>query len=164
MKPTKPYSKMNTDELADATREFDTNISPEQWQPMTLQQRARWERSKRGRGRPVVGEGAERIFISMERRLLRVTDEIARRLQKNRSQLIAVSLRQYFATIARGQRPLSAAPADGGIRKATKSHPTKGDFYRKSMGPFSEVDKPGRALGMRRASAGRAKHPVSSKK
>ena len=47
------------------------------------------EQAKRGRGRPKIGTGAQKVSISMESTLLKRADAAARRLGVNRSELIA---------------------------------------------------------------------------
>jgi hypothetical protein len=50
-------------------------------------------RARRKRGRPVIGEGAEKVLITLERRLLHDADSYAKSHKQNRSQLIADGLR-----------------------------------------------------------------------
>ncbi len=54
--------------------------------------KARLRRAKQKRGRPAVGEGAEKIRVSVERSLLRQADAVARKENISRSQLIAQGL------------------------------------------------------------------------
>ena len=63
----KPYWEMNLDELREATKEFDRKFVPTE--PLTREMRARWERVKRKRGRPVRGDGAKVISLSVARGL-----------------------------------------------------------------------------------------------
>jgi hypothetical protein len=79
--------QMTSAELAEATREYDL---PQAWtksRPMTPAERAQ-ERALR-RGRPKIGQGAEKISISLERGVLRQTDALARKRGLKRSELIA---------------------------------------------------------------------------
>jgi hypothetical protein len=50
------------------------------------------------RGRPMIGEGAERIQVTVERALLAEADELARRKRISRSELIARGLRLALAS------------------------------------------------------------------
>jgi hypothetical protein len=50
----------------------------------------------RKRGRPRVGQGSERIVISVERGLLADADALAQKSKQSRSQLIALALRQVI--------------------------------------------------------------------
>jgi len=86
----KPYWEMTTAELRDATREFDSGdggpaVKPS---PDTLARHQR-ARVKGRRGRPLVGQGAKRVSVSIEIRRLRHIDEAAGRLGLTRSQFIA---------------------------------------------------------------------------
>lgn len=68
----------------------------EDTRPLTPKMAAAWDRAKRGRGRPRIGEGAEKVLISMEKRLLLVTDALAKRHGLDRSKLIALAIRQML--------------------------------------------------------------------
>jgi len=77
---------------------------------------AAWDGAKRGRGRPRIGDGAEKVLISMERRLLLVTDALARRKGLDRSKLVALAIRQMLereaeteATPVKGARGVTTA-------------------------------------------------------
>src|SRR5436190_22898705 len=59
-------------------------------------------------GRPVVGQGAERVLISIERGLLTEADAFAKRPGKSRSELIAEGLRRVMKTRAPGKPRKSA--------------------------------------------------------
>jgi hypothetical protein len=76
------------DAIAD---EFDQEFVESKSKPASAKEQARFERARR-RGRPPVGEGAEKIRISVERSLLRRTDAAARRIGASRSELIALAL------------------------------------------------------------------------
>jgi hypothetical protein len=53
-----------------------------------------WARAKKkGRGRPVVGRGAKRILVTVEKGLLADVDRYAKGHKMKRSELIAVGLR-----------------------------------------------------------------------
>lgn len=92
-KKQKHWSEMNTQELAEATREFDTEFSGEGWKPLNAKDKALFKRSaaKASRGRPRVGKGAERINI-LERQMLKKADALAKREGVKRSELIARGL------------------------------------------------------------------------
>ena len=55
-------------------------------------------RAKRRVGRPMIGGGAERIQVTVERKLLAEADELARRKHVSRSALIAQGLRLALAS------------------------------------------------------------------
>lgn len=133
-KPAKPWARMNAAELAEATKGAE-DLGFEDTAPLTPEMAVAWDRVKRGRGRPKVGEGAERVLISMEKRLLRITDELARRMGLDRSKLIAHAVRELLrqeaarhAAQRRAATPARAAPAsdevpDQGGTVASERHP-----------------------------------------
>ena len=100
-KPAKPYWEMNTAELAEATKEFDTPSPPGRWRPMTPAERARWERLVRKPGRPKVGAGAEVVSVSIERTLLKAADRLAKKRKISRAKLIAEDLSSILAQHAK---------------------------------------------------------------
>jgi len=100
-KRSKPITEMNADELAEATAEFDQEFVADTFSPLTEEQRARWERIKRKRGRPPVGKGSKVISVSLERELLARTDKLAKKMQVPRAQLIARGLRSVLAELDR---------------------------------------------------------------
>jgi hypothetical protein len=100
-KRSKPITEMNADELAEATAEFDKEFVIDECRPLNKEQRARWERIKRKRGRPPVGNGSKVISVSLERDLLARTDKLAKKMQVPRAQLIARGLRAVLAELER---------------------------------------------------------------
>jgi len=92
-KPAKPYTEMNTRELAEATREFDEPFVIDRAKPLSAAMREQHRRAaKRGRGRPRIGKGSERINITIERDLLTRADAVARQRKIGRSEMIASAL------------------------------------------------------------------------
>jgi len=85
-KPKHPED-MTAAELAQATQELDKPYAFEKARPMTSAERAK-ERALR-RGRPRIGQGAKKISISLERRLLKHADALAKKKGMKRSELIA---------------------------------------------------------------------------
>jgi len=94
-KSHKPYTKMNARELAAATKEFDREFVFETFKPLTFAQRQRIKQAvaRRKSGRPRVGQGAERINVTVERSLLSRSDAYAKRHGLSRSELIARGLK-----------------------------------------------------------------------
>lgn len=90
-KPHKPYDQMNTDELAEATREFDQPMPGLPGKPLTAAQKAMHRRAKK-MGRPKVGQGVKVISFSVELGLLNRTDALAKRPQMSRAQLVSRAL------------------------------------------------------------------------
>lgn len=92
VKPSKPYWEMNTHELAEATRDLDGDLDPRRFKPLSPKMKAIWERMKRRRGRPPVGEGAKVISLSVEKSLLKRSDNLAKKQGLTRAQLFARAL------------------------------------------------------------------------
>jgi hypothetical protein len=89
----KPYASMTSEELAEATREFDRPMPGLPGKPLTAaQRRIHQEAKKRGRGRPTVGAGAATVAISIERELLKKADALAKRRKVRRSELFAAAI------------------------------------------------------------------------
>jgi hypothetical protein len=90
---------MTASELADATREFDKPSPPGRFRTMTARERRRWQRAKRGRGRPskAPGEKAVRVLVTIQPPLLAEADAFARSHGLSRSELFARGLRVVFA-------------------------------------------------------------------
>ncbi len=101
--PSKPYSEMTTAELRVATKEFDRPFIIDTFRPMTPAERARWNRVKRNRGRPRVGEGAEVVSVSIERGLLSKADKLAKKLKVSRAKLIAHGLENLLARVPKAK-------------------------------------------------------------
>jgi len=93
----KRYQDMNTDELAAATAEFDQEFVIDKCRSLTKSERAQWQRMKRKRGRPIVGNGAKVVAISIERDLLNRCDRFAKKKRVSRASLIARGLRAVLA-------------------------------------------------------------------
>lgn len=99
--PPKPYTRMTTAELAEATKDLSGPIDLDaDTEPMTEAERAEWDRhvAERGRGRPKIGAGAVRIPISLEGGLAERLDDYARRTGMKRSQVIAQALEKLLST------------------------------------------------------------------
>ena len=92
-KPQKRFRDMTLDELREATREFDRpNLNPKP-KPVPPDVQAKHDRVMSKMGRPRVGDGAQRVLISLERGLLKEADKLAKARDMSRSELIAVALR-----------------------------------------------------------------------
>jgi len=89
---SKPYWEMTTGELREATSEFDREFVGESFAALTPEQRARFERARRKRGRPRVGMGSKTISVTVEKRLLAEADRLAKKLHLPRAALIARGL------------------------------------------------------------------------
>lgn len=79
--------------------EFDREFIADTFGPMPPEAKEKWERAKRKRGRPKVGEGAKVISVSVEKDLLAKSDAMAKRLGIPRAALIARGLRRVLADV-----------------------------------------------------------------
>jgi hypothetical protein len=99
----KRYDQMSAAALAKATAKYDKpSIGPGlPGKPLTAEDRAAHRRArsnaKSKMGRPVIGEGAKIVPVSIERGLLRQVDRLAKRQKLKRSQLVAEGLRMLLA-------------------------------------------------------------------
>jgi len=85
----KQYWEMNSRELAEATRDFDRSLVIDESRELTPAETKRWQRVKRKRGRPKVGQGFQRISVSIERSLLKRVNTLAKQRRVSRSLLFA---------------------------------------------------------------------------
>ncbi|HEY7120467.1 MAG TPA: hypothetical protein VH475_28040 [Tepidisphaeraceae bacterium] len=90
--PAAQYRTMSLQELREATKEYDKEFAGVPGRPLSPKMKAIHDRVTK-RGRPVVGRGAQRIAVTVERDLLKQADAFARRRDISRSQLIAIGLR-----------------------------------------------------------------------
>jgi hypothetical protein len=91
-KRTKPYTQMNAKELAAATAEFDKEFVIDRSREPTQGEQRQWQRAKRKPGRPKQGQGVRIISVSIEKGLLKRTDQLAKKLHTQRTRLIARGL------------------------------------------------------------------------
>ena len=91
-KQNKPYPQMTAKELATATARYDEEFVIDRSVEQNATQKAEWQRAKRKRGRPAVGKGVRVISVSIEKGLLKKTDQLAKKLNLRRTQLIARGL------------------------------------------------------------------------
>ena len=93
-KQRKKYWEMTTEELADATKEFDQEDVAESFGPMTPAAEAAWKaaKCKRPRGRPLVGRGVKVVSVGIETGLLERADTLAKKRGISRAKLVAEGL------------------------------------------------------------------------
>ena len=100
----KPYTQMNATELAQATREFDVPGYEPRFGRASTAEKTRHDailrKIKRKRGRPLVGKGAKRIQVTMERSLLDRLDAYASRHHLARARLLAMGAQEVLAKVA----------------------------------------------------------------
>jgi hypothetical protein len=87
---------MTTRELEEATKDLDEEFAFLKGRPLNRRERQRHAKARK-RGRPQIGEGAEKIRVSIERGLLVKSDAYARKHGMSRSELIAKGLKAIMA-------------------------------------------------------------------
>jgi len=88
---------MTTEELEDATRQFDKPLVIRRSRPLTPAEKEQWRAAKRKRGRPTIGRGFQRISVSMERGLLKQVTALAKKRRVSRSRLFAQAFEKEVA-------------------------------------------------------------------
>lgn len=109
------FVRMNAEELAKATAEFDKEFIADTFGPLRPEDRALLRGAKNKPGRPRRGQGVKVISLSVERGLLRDCDAIAKRMGLRRSAVIDMSLRIYL------RRMENLAPGARSARKRARS-------------------------------------------
>jgi hypothetical protein len=84
---------MTAEELDREVAQYDRELSTDDARPLTPAQRAQEVRARRKRGRPKVGRGAKRVLVTIERDLLRQSDQYAKQRGLTRAALISHALR-----------------------------------------------------------------------
>ena len=99
MNKKKKYWNMTTEELAEATREFDQENVADTFRPMTAAGEAAWRArvEKRPPGRPRVGRGVKVVSLGIEAGLLERADALAKKRGISRAKLIAEGLEAVLA-------------------------------------------------------------------
>lgn len=86
------YGRMSARELDREVARFDREFIIDESKPLTAKQRAQERRARAQRGRPVIGKGAKRVLVTIERDLLRRSDAYAKAHGLTRAKLIARGL------------------------------------------------------------------------
>jgi hypothetical protein len=89
------YGRMTARELDRETELFDREFAADGAVPLSVRQKAQELRARR-RGRPRIGKGTKRVMVTVERDLLRATDDYARRHGLTRAALIARGLQSVI--------------------------------------------------------------------
>jgi hypothetical protein len=84
---------MTAEQLARATAEYDRPGTKPKFLKAPAKLAAAERRVRRGRGRPVVGKGAKRVTVTVERALLTEANKFAKSQKMSRSELIALGLK-----------------------------------------------------------------------
>jgi hypothetical protein len=88
---------MNTQELAEATAEFDEEFVIDKCTPLTPKMRAQWEAAKRKPARPKDGQAEQVVAVSLEKNLVARSDALARKMGISRADLITRGLKAVLA-------------------------------------------------------------------
>lgn len=115
---TSKYLRMNAEELAAATAEFDREMVISQSRALASSERRTWQEARRKPGRPRRGAGVKVISVSVERGLLSRSDALASRLGVSRAALIERGLRLVLAGRLGG---LSATRAEVPVAEAQRA-------------------------------------------
>ncbi|HVC95843.1 MAG TPA: ribbon-helix-helix domain-containing protein [Pirellulales bacterium] len=96
----KPITVMNAGELARITAEFDKEFVANSFHSPDAAAAAKWRDAKRKRGRPIRGNGAKVISVSLEEGLLSRANTLAKKLGIPRAKLISRGLEAVLAAEA----------------------------------------------------------------
>jgi hypothetical protein len=98
-KPKKPYWEMTTDELAEATKEFDRQNIGDTFREMTPAEEKAWRAAvmKGRRGRPNPAKPVKTLAVEIEAALLKRVDALAKKRGLSRAHLVAQSLEAMLA-------------------------------------------------------------------
>jgi hypothetical protein len=95
--PVKPYWDMTTEELREATKEFDEEFVADRAKPLTTPLQARWKRAKAKSARAENGSGQQTIAVRLEQALLDRCTALAKKKRISRDALIARGLKALLA-------------------------------------------------------------------
>ena len=96
-KNSKPYWEMTTEELREATKQFDEEFVADRAKPLTPEMRARWEQARAKRPRPRDGETEQTIAVRLDKSLLDRATALAKKKRLTRDALVARGLRALLA-------------------------------------------------------------------
>jgi hypothetical protein len=96
-KNPKPYWEMTTDELREATKEFDEEFVFERTKPLTPKMKAAWEAAKAKGEASTNGKTDQTIAIRLDKALLKRCTALAKKERVSRDALIARGLRALLA-------------------------------------------------------------------
>ncbi len=93
-KPEKPYWEMNTEELAEATKEFDGPIPPSRMKPLTKAERARFEKQRRQPAINVFARSARKrtITVKLDEKTVQRCEAFASKHRLTLSQFVNLTL------------------------------------------------------------------------
>jgi hypothetical protein len=96
-KPSKPYWEMTTEELREATKQFDEEFVGDKARPMSPEMRARWEAAKAKADPPTNGKAEQTIAVRLDKALLKRCTALAKKKRVSRDELITRGIRVLLA-------------------------------------------------------------------
>jgi hypothetical protein len=96
-RPSKPYWKMTTEELREATKQFDEEFIADKGRPLTPEEQALWEQVKAKGEAPTNGKAEATIAVRLDTALLKRCAALAKKKRLSRDTLIARGLRAILA-------------------------------------------------------------------
>ena len=85
----KPYWEMTTEELREATKQFDEEFIAEKSRPLTPEMRAQWERARAKGAATKYGQTEQTIAVRLDAALLARCTSLAKKKRLTRDALIA---------------------------------------------------------------------------
>lgn len=96
--PVDAFLELSDDEKERVWESFDRVIPESETRPLSPEEQREWKklaaRAKRKPGRPRIGSGAQRVQVTVERRLLARADAYAKSRGMSRAQLVSLGLRK----------------------------------------------------------------------
>ncbi len=89
----KPIDRPSQAQFEEMSAEFDREFVADSFGPLSDEAKSRLSRARRKRGRPRIGAGSKAVSVTIEKRLLKRIDRIARRHKTTRARLIARGLK-----------------------------------------------------------------------
>jgi hypothetical protein len=94
---TKPYWEMTTEELREATKQFDEEFVGDKARSLSPEMKARWEKAKAKGEPPANGKTETHIAVCVDKALLDRCMALAKKKRLSRDALIARGLRALLA-------------------------------------------------------------------
>ncbi len=96
-KTQKPYWEMTTEELREATKEFDEEFVADRAKPMTAKMKAQWELAKAKFPRDEDEKTEQTVTVRLDKALLERCTALAKKKRLSRDVLVARGLRALLA-------------------------------------------------------------------
>jgi hypothetical protein len=95
--PQKPYWEMTTEELREATKEFDEEFVADRAKPMTAKMKAQWELAKAKLPHDEDEKTEQTVTVRLDKALLERCTALAKKKRLSRDVLVARGLRALLA-------------------------------------------------------------------